>query len=301
MKPRFAIAMLLVLALAIPATMLAQQSKAEKEVRAVIDELTQANLKGDAEAAAIFDKYLGDDFVRIPPSGAIYTKADMLDGWRTGKIKVDSLDLSDIKIHMYGNTAVATAISRAKSTVLGETMSGPTRYTRVFVKRGGIWQCVLYQNTIIAPPKTEDSATQTTNQLAGTYRLISVKTTIVATGEITEPLGKAPQGYIMYGRDGRMMILMVAEKRTKPSDLATMTNQERTDLFNTMLAYSGTYEFDGRTVTHHVDVSWNQFMTGTHQKRNVTLDGRKLVLAYTAPDPRTGVVSIGEITWEKVD
>jgi hypothetical protein len=56
MKPRFAIAMLLVLALAIPATMLAQQSKAEKEVRAVIDELTQANLKGDAEAAAIFDK-----------------------------------------------------------------------------------------------------------------------------------------------------------------------------------------------------------------------------------------------------
>jgi ketosteroid isomerase-like protein len=140
--------MLLVLALAVPASMLAQQnSKAEKEIRALLEEFTQANLKGGAEAAAIFDKYMADDFVRIMPSGAIYTKADMQDGWRTGKNKVESLELSDIKIHMYGNTAVATAISSAKSVVSGETISGKSRYARVFVKQGGIWQCVLYQNT----------------------------------------------------------------------------------------------------------------------------------------------------------
>ena len=151
MKPSFVFTMLLVLALSVPASMLAQQnSKAEKEIRAIIDELTAANLKGGPEVVPIFDKYLADDFVRIPPSGAIYTKADMLDGWKTGKIKVQSAELSDLKIRVYGNTAVVTAISTAKSNVLGEAMSGQRRYTRVLVKRGGTWKCVLYQNTTIA-------------------------------------------------------------------------------------------------------------------------------------------------------
>jgi len=143
---------------------------------------------------------------------------------------------------------------------------------------------------------------QTTNQLAGTYRLTSVKRTVVATGETTEPLGKSPQGYIMYGRDGRMMLLMVAEKRPTPTALATMTDQERVDLFKTMLAYSGSYDFGGKIVTHHIDVSWNQIVTGTHQVRNVSLDGRKLVLTTNAePAPSSGIVSVLVITWEKVD
>jgi len=151
MKRGLAIVALVILALAVPVSTLAQQSsKAEKEVRAIIDELTAANLKGGPEVVPIFDKYLADDFVRIPPSGATYTKADMLDGWKTGKIKVQSAELSDLKIRVYGNTAVVTAISTTKSNVLGEAMSGQSRYTRVLVKRGGTWECVLYQNTTIA-------------------------------------------------------------------------------------------------------------------------------------------------------
>jgi ABC-type sugar transport system substrate-binding protein len=79
MKPRLVIVMLLVLALAVPASMLAQQnSKAEKEVQAVVDKLQQANLKGGDEAIAVFYKYYTDDFVRIMPSGATFTKADLL-------------------------------------------------------------------------------------------------------------------------------------------------------------------------------------------------------------------------------
>jgi ketosteroid isomerase-like protein len=130
--------------------MLAQQnSKAEKEVRAVLDELTQANLKGGAEAATIMDKYLADDMVRIPSNGSIFTKADMVDGFKTGKIKVEQMDLSDVKIHMYGNTAVVTGVISAKSTVIDASYNNKNRFSRVFVKRGGVWQSVLYQNTPI--------------------------------------------------------------------------------------------------------------------------------------------------------
>ncbi len=143
---------------------------------------------------------------------------------------------------------------------------------------------------------------QTTNQLAGTYRLISYERTIVATGQTANSFGKAPQGYIIYGRDGRMMVLMVKDERPNPKNLATMTDQERADLFRTMIAYSGTYEFDGKTVTHHVDVSWNQNFTGTDQVRNVRFEGKRVILTTSVkPLSTDGKVGMSVLTWEKVD
>jgi len=147
MKPRFVIGMLLVLALAVPASMLAQQSKAEKEVRAVVDEINQANRTGGAEGAAVFEKYLADGLVRVPVSGALLTKADIVNGFKTGKINVDRLDISDIKVEMYGKTAVVTGIEKRSSMLLGTDVSGMARWTRVFVKRGGVWQLVAYGTT----------------------------------------------------------------------------------------------------------------------------------------------------------
>jgi len=150
MKPHFAIAMLLVVALAVPVAVLAQgSSKAEQEVRAVLDQSDQANLKGGAEAAATFDKIIGDDYTRIPANGAALTKADIVNGFKTGKIKVQSLKNSDIKIHIYGHTAVVTGILTEEA-FLGAPVTGNSRWTRVLVKRNGVWQLVLFQNTNIA-------------------------------------------------------------------------------------------------------------------------------------------------------
>jgi lipocalin-like protein len=42
-------------------------------------------------------------------------------------------------------------------------------------------------------------------ELPGTYKLISGTRTIVETGEIKDAYGKQPKGYIIYGRDGRML------------------------------------------------------------------------------------------------
>jgi len=98
------------------------------------------------------------------------------------------------------------------------------------------------------------------------------------------------------------MVLIVKDERPKPRSLETMTDQERADLFRTMAAYSGTYDFDGKVVTHHVDVSWNQIWTGTDEVRNVRFDGRRVVLS-TNPKPSfvDGKVIVGTLTWEKVD
>jgi hypothetical protein len=70
--------------------------------------------------------------------------------------------------------------------------------------------------------------------------------------------------------------------------------------FRTMQAYGGTYEFDGRTVKHHIDMSWNQTWTGTTQIRDLHKDGDKLI--YTTrpyPFPADGKMSVVTVVWQK--
>jgi Lipocalin-like domain len=139
-------------------------------------------------------------------------------------------------------------------------------------------------------------------RLVGTWRLVSYARKVVASGETTELMGKAPQGYLSYGRDGRMSVIIVRDERPKPADIAKLTDQERAELFKTLIAYAGTYTFDGKTVTHHVDISWNQLWTGTDQVRNARLEGRRLHIT-TNPQPSSidGQVSVTALTWEKVE
>jgi hypothetical protein len=137
--------------------------------------------------------------------------------------------------------------------------------------------------------------------LVGTYKLISSTMKILDTGEVKDTHGKNPKGYIMYGTDGRMMGLMLADQRPKPESVDKITDQQRADLFRTMLAYSGTYKFDGKRVEHHIDASWNEVWTGTTVVREVTKDGDKLV--YTtrpAPSSGDGKMIVVTLVWEKI-
>ena len=138
-------------------------------------------------------------------------------------------------------------------------------------------------------------------QFYGTWRLVSNTSTVLATGETTDLFGKSPHGFINYGRDGRMLVLIVSDKRPKPADLAKMTDQERVELFRTTIAYGGTYNYDGKTVVHHVDICWNESWTGTDVVREVKLDGSKLTLSTVpAPSPIDGRLATAILIWERV-
>jgi hypothetical protein len=133
------------------ATLCSGETEAEKEVCAVIDEIQKAVLKGGAEAASTFDKYNADDFTLIQGNGAVLTKAENLEGFRSAKAGFQKMDLSDVKVRIYGNTAVVTGIVKYVGEQAGVKSTGnPARFTRVLVKRDGIWKQVLGQNTRIA-------------------------------------------------------------------------------------------------------------------------------------------------------
>lgn len=124
---------------------------------------------------------------------------------------------------------------------------------------------------------------------------------VVAIGEESSTYGEHPTGTIMYGRDGRMIVLIVQDKRPRPPSIAQTTNEDRIALFKSMLAYSGTYSISGDMITHSIDASRNEVWTGTKTVRDVKRDGDRLI--YTtepAPASTDGKISVVTLIWQKV-
>lgn len=136
--------------------------------------------------------------------------------------------------------------------------------------------------------------------LLGTWNMTSWKREIVATGEKIDALGPDPIGYINYGPDGRFYALVVSRNRLTPATLPP-SDAEKLKLFDSMIAYAGTYSVDAEKAVHHVDASWNQAFTGTDQVRFYKLEGDKLTISSApAKDPFTGKEVIHRIEFQRI-
>src|SRR5215203_4199559 len=114
----------------------------------------------------------------------------------------------------------------------------------------------------ITLPTALQKSVQDQHELLGTYRLVSSSRTSVATGEVIDSFGENPLGFIMYGENHRMMVIIVRRGRPR-IELTDMSDQQRVELFRSMAAYGGRYTFDGKKITHHIEMSWNEILTGT--------------------------------------
>jgi hypothetical protein len=136
--------------------------------------------------------------------------------------------------------------------------------------------------------------------LIGTWQLKSFIREVSGTGERFDAMGAHPDGYLSYSKDGRMYVIMVEDGRTKPHE-PVPNDAERAQLYNSMVAYAGTYTVEGNKVVHHVDISWNDAWTGTDQVRFLTLEGDTLTIK-SAPtkSPNDGREGVWTVVWEKV-
>lgn len=137
--------------------------------------------------------------------------------------------------------------------------------------------------------------------LLGTWKMLSWYREFLDTGEKVDALGPDPMGYITYGPDGRVMTVVTGKGRKAPTGLVP-TDDEKLSLFNTMLAYAGSYTLDDEKVVHHLDASWNQTWTGTDQVRFYKLNGDTLTInGAEAPDPYTGRRVIHRIVFQRLN
>jgi len=99
---------------------------------------------------ATLDKYTSDDYVLINMNGHMAGKSEMIEGFKSGSSKLTSEELSDLKVRVYGNTAVVTGKADVKGTLGGADATGQILFTRVYVKKDGRWQSTSLQQTRVA-------------------------------------------------------------------------------------------------------------------------------------------------------
>jgi hypothetical protein len=139
------------------------------------------------------------------------------------------------------------------------------------------------------------------DELAGTYKLLSSTRKVLDTGEVLDTFGNHPTGFIMFDKEGRMLALIVRDDRPKPASIGKATPEQQAALYRSMLAYGGTYKFDGKSLENHIDISWNELWTDTTQIRDIRKEGDKLIFTTRpAPFSGDGKMSVVTLLWEKV-
>lgn len=121
-------------------------------------------------------------------------------------------------------------------------------------------------------------------------------------GSESQPMGQKPDGLLVYSGDGTMITVLGPGERPRfeSDDVTGGTDAEQTRAFATYVAYGGSYEVDGDTVSHQVETSLFPNWIGTVQRRRWELDetGRRLTL--TSPVALGGATRIQRLSWERV-
>lgn len=117
-------------------------------IREIVDMERQAREASLHRDADFTQRAVAEDYVAITPLGQVTTKQDSLSARRSGQLRYDTINVTDMVVRVYGDTAIVTARADVKGHQLGEDFSGPYRYTRVWVRRSGHWQTVSYQATV---------------------------------------------------------------------------------------------------------------------------------------------------------
>jgi ketosteroid isomerase-like protein len=105
---------------------------------------------------SVVDRILADDFIGTDGRGIMTDKRQELEDARaeTPDRKVLSEAIDDMKVRVYGDTAIVNGRATEKVQAGGKEFVVRYRRTDVFVKRGGRWQCVSFHGSrIIEPPE----------------------------------------------------------------------------------------------------------------------------------------------------
>ena len=120
------------------------QTGISADVVMAITKLENDAVKADlADDTVFYQKLLAEDWTRGDSDGTFYTKAELLKLMAdTNNFKTNSEKLSDLKVRVYGNTAVATYKDIYDLLINGEHRAHTIIATDTFVKMGGEWKQV---------------------------------------------------------------------------------------------------------------------------------------------------------------
>jgi ketosteroid isomerase-like protein len=129
----------------------AAPSKRSVEVQLIELErqLSEALVKEDA---AVLDRLWSNDLVFTFPNGKVSNKAQRLAGQKPAAPSSQSESETtndEVKVYLYGNTAVVTVLSTWKGKTNNQEYSSQFQATHVWVKQQGRWQLVAAHVSLV--------------------------------------------------------------------------------------------------------------------------------------------------------
>jgi ketosteroid isomerase-like protein len=121
-----------------------KRTDTDEELLKLEKQFAAAIVKNDPEAIG---RFVADDWIIINADGGIIEKARFLDVIKSGALTHEMMESDDIRVRIYGESAVVTGLVRTKGKFMGQDFSTHERATDVFIKHDGRWRCVLSQLT----------------------------------------------------------------------------------------------------------------------------------------------------------
>ena len=118
----------------------------EESAVAAEQEVAKALLANDADAVG---RLLADDWVVVSTYGRMADREAFLGVIRSGQFSRKAMELSDIRVKLYGNTAVVTSELHTSGMLMGKPFDVLERQTDVLVWNEGGWKSVLTHETQI--------------------------------------------------------------------------------------------------------------------------------------------------------
>lgn len=109
------------------------------ELGAIEKRIAEALEKGDGAA---FVRFFAADWKIVLADGKMLTLANLAEALNGGKLKFRSVKLSDLEVRSYGETAIVIGLDEIDGSWDGDGFTAKNRFTDVFVKKDGGWQCV---------------------------------------------------------------------------------------------------------------------------------------------------------------
>ncbi|KAE8759123.1 MULTISPECIES: lipocalin-like domain-containing protein [Paraburkholderia] len=139
---------------------------------------------------------------------------------------------------------------------------------------------------------------QAADSLVGSWSLVSL--TVARSGNEVELLGPHPQGQLVFGSDGRYVLLVLNSDLPKfaSGERQQGTAEENAKIARGSVAHFGTYTVDpaARIIVFHIQKSTFPNWDADVQRRPFTLDGDRLT--YITP----GAFGYGssKVVWQRI-
>jgi ketosteroid isomerase-like protein len=125
----------------------------DRNLVAALDSQYQTAVKKND--AATMGRILADDFTLVTGSGKTYTKSDLLEEARSGRIVYEHQEDSAQTVRIGGDTAVVTAKLWEKGTENGKPFDYAVWFSDTYVRTASGWRYVFGQSSLPLPKTSQ--------------------------------------------------------------------------------------------------------------------------------------------------